>query len=64
MFQKACCIRNPDVLMPGDVSSSGRTLQGTIFPLLGKSFIEPVYYKHIRLCLQFNDFVLEFLGLL
>ena len=55
---------NQDVLMSVDVFASDRTVRGIIFSLLVKSFIEPVYYKHIRLFLYVFTPFFECLSLL
>ena len=41
-----------DVWISVNVFASDRTVPGIIFSLFVKSFIGPVYYKHIRLCLH------------
>ena len=43
---------NQEVLISVDVFASDRTVRGIVFSLLVKFFIEPVYYKHIRLFLH------------
>ena len=55
---------NQDVLISVDVFASDRTVPGIIFSLLVKYFIEPVYYKHIRLYFAFFTPFFECLNLL